>query len=77
MPLFFLHVRDGLHLIVDPDGSCLPDLAAAKTEAVLSARELMSQSIVGDGRLGIERRFEIADYKSKTVATVPFRDAVT
>jgi NADH dehydrogenase FAD-containing subunit len=76
MPLYFFHVRDGVHLILDPDGSCLPDLASAQTEAVLSARELMSQSIVGAGRLGIERRFEIADYEGKTVAIVPFSEAV-
>jgi hypothetical protein len=54
MPLFFLHVRDGVHLILDLDRSCLPDLAAAQAEAVLSARELTSQSIVVDGRLRIE-----------------------
>ena len=66
MPLFFFHIRDGVHLIPDPDGSCLPDLASAQTEAVLSARELMSHSIVSNGRLGIERCFEIADYEGKT-----------
>ena len=53
-----------------------PDLAAAQAESVLSARELMSQSIVGDGRFNIERRFEIADYEGKTVEIVPFREAV-
>jgi hypothetical protein len=36
----------------------------------------MSQSIVGAGRLGIERRFKIADYGGKTVAIVPFSEAV-
>ena len=60
----------------DTAGSCLPDLAAAQAESVLSARELMSQSIVGDGRFNIERRFEIADYEGKTVEIVPFREAV-
>jgi len=76
MPLFFLHVRDGVHLILDPDGSWLSDLAAAQTEAVLSARELMSHSIVSNGRLGIERCFEIADHEGKTVAIVPFSETV-
>jgi len=72
MPPFFLHVRDGVHLI----GSSLPAFAAAKTETVLSARELMSYSIVGERRLNIERRFEIGEYDSKTVATPPFRETV-
>ena len=76
MPPFFLHVRVGVHLIVDPDGSCLPALAAAKTKPVLSARELMSPSTVEERRRKIEGRFEIADYDSKSVARVPFWKAV-
>jgi hypothetical protein len=72
MPPFFLHVRDGAHLI----GSCLPAFAAAKNETVLSARKLMSHSIVGERRLKIGRRFEIGEYDSKTVATLPFRETV-
>jgi hypothetical protein len=73
---FFLHVRDGPDLISDPDGSCFPDVDFAKSEAILSARELMSQSIIRGGRLGIDRRFEIADQEGNTVAIVPFREAV-
>ena len=76
MPQFFLHVRDGAWLISDPDGSCL-DVASAKTEAIYSARELMSQSIIADGRLGIDRRFEIFDHEGNIVAVVPFCQAVT
>jgi hypothetical protein len=76
MPLYFLHLRDGLTFISDPDGSCLHDAAAARTEAILSARELMSQSILTDGRLGIDRRFEVADDQGNTIAIVPFREAV-
>lgn len=77
MPQFFFHVRDGVSLISDPDGSCLPDVAAAQTEAILCARELMSQSIIRDGSLGIERRFEITDDQGNTIAIVPFREAIS
>jgi hypothetical protein len=76
MPLFFLHVRDGADLICDPDGSCFPDVVFAKSEAIHSARELMSQSILRGGHLGIDRRFEIADQGGNVVAIVPFREAV-
>jgi len=76
MPRFFLHVRDGVDLITDPDGSCFPDIGSARAEAILSARELMSQSILGHACIGIERRFEIADNQGSTVAIVPFREAV-
>ena len=76
MPLFFLHLRDGSGLISDPDGSCFPDVVFAKSEAIHSARELMSQSVIRDGRLGIDRRFEIADQEGNIVAIVSFREAV-
>nr|WP_321182289.1 hypothetical protein [Methylobacterium sp. Leaf122] len=38
MPRFFFHIRDGATLIEDPDGSELPDLAAAREEAAQGAR---------------------------------------
>jgi len=77
MPQFFFHVRDGVPFIPDPDGSCLLDVAAAQAEAILCARELMSQSIIRDGRLGIERCSEITDDEGNTVAMVPFREAIS
>jgi hypothetical protein len=44
MPQYFLHVRDHEGLILDPDGSCLDDLSAARAEAIESARELMAKA---------------------------------
>jgi len=66
MPLFFFHVRDGSDLICDPD------VVFAKSEAIHSAREPMSQSIIRCGRLGIDRRFEIADQEGNIVALCHF-----
>jgi len=77
MPGFFLHVRDGVSFIPDPDGSCLLDVAAARAEAILCARGLMSQSIIRDGHPGTERCFEITDDEGNTVAMVPFREAIS
>jgi hypothetical protein len=76
MPLFFLHVRDGATFIRDPEGSHLPDIASARAEAIQSARELMSQSILRDARIGLERQFEITNDRGRTVAIVPFGEAV-
>jgi hypothetical protein len=73
---YFFHVRDGVRLIRDPEGQCFEDLASAKTEAILDARELMSHSIVGSARIGLERRIEIADEKGRTILVVPFFEAV-
>jgi hypothetical protein len=76
MALFFLHIRDGPAVAHDPEGSDLPDLAAARTEAIQSARELMSQGVLDKGRLGIDRLVEIADEAGQVLLCVPFREAI-
>jgi hypothetical protein len=77
MPLYFLNVRDRGELIRDSHGSCLPNLGAARTEAIVSARELMAQSIADSGRIGIDRRVEISDARGATLLVVPFWEAAT
>lgn len=75
MPLFYLHIRDGEALIADPDGSDLPDLDAARAEALAGAREILAGKLklgeVLDGQ-----RIEIADAAGEVLATVPFKDAI-
>ena len=44
MPLYYLHIRNGDKLEVDPDGTELPDLDAAFSEAVKVARETRGRS---------------------------------
>jgi Domain of unknown function (DUF6894) len=77
MPVFFLHVRDGDQLTRDLEGSTLYDLQAARDEAIKSARELMADSIVSEGRIGIDRSIEVSDATGFTLLVIPFRRAVT
>ena len=72
MPLYYLHIRNGDKLEVDPDGTELPDLDAAFSEAVKVVRELVDE--VDD--LGRDAVIEIADGAGEIVLTVPFSDAV-
>jgi uncharacterized protein DUF6894 len=72
MTTYYLNVRDDE---CDPDGSELSDITAARAEAIASARELMSQSIVAEGRIGIHRSFEIADANGRILMVVPFHEA--
>jgi len=37
----------------------------------------MSQSIIRDGHLGIDRHFEITDEQGNTIVIVPFREAIS
>jgi len=72
MPLYYLHIRNGGKLEVDPDGIELPDLDAALAEAVKVARELVDE--VDD--LGRDALIEITDGSGETILTMPFSDAV-
>ena len=68
MPLYYFHIRHRNELEVDPDGTELPDLDAALTEALLVARELTAEIPGYDGSPVIEG----ADEGGRTVLTVPF-----
>lgn len=75
MPTFFFNVYDDL-AATDEDGLELPDLDAAKAEAVRGARALACEQVTR-GRLNLSHRIEVTDEIGRTVATVTFRDAVT
>ena len=44
MPRYFFHIRDDDRLIRDDEGAELPDLAAARKEAALSAQEILLEA---------------------------------
>ena len=77
MPLYFLHVRDSDGFIRDLEGSCLSNLEAARTYAIESARQLMVDSIVTEGRVGIARSIEVCDANGAQLLVVPFSTAVS
>ena len=74
MPRFFFHIRDRDGLTADPDGTDLPDLEAARTEALAAARDMLAERIVKEGRPD-DQRFETCDEAGRLLAAVPFRDA--
>ena len=74
MPRYYFHLYNH-DRIPDEEGVDLPDLAAARQEAVLSARELMAAD-VARGRLQLDQRIEVTDENSRIVLAVPFRDTI-
>ena len=61
--------------VEDLDGSDLPDLDAARTEAERSARSLLEIQRV-DGAVLAGQSFEIADAAGDVLAVVPLRDVL-
>ena len=70
MGRFYFDVRAGYELTFDDEGMDLPDLSAAKREAVLSARELLAEAIKS-GKQTVPEAFVIADEAGRSLATVP------
>ncbi len=74
MPSFYFHIRVGGHLFEDPDGSDLPDLEAARAEALAAVRGAVVEQIKTGKAVG-GQSFEIMDAAGRVLATVTYRDA--
>ena len=75
MARFFFHQQTRTSRIDDPEGSDLPDLAAARGEAVRAARQLLAAALLeGVDPLGVG--FEISDEWGCNLLYVAFRDVL-
>lgn len=75
MPRYFLHIDDGTQWIEDQEGSELPDLTAARDEALGAARQLWAAAILDQRDIGI-RSLLIADDKGLVIDTVKMDKAL-
>jgi hypothetical protein len=76
MTRFFFHVRDGVNDVSrDTEGQELPDLEAARREALNSNREMLGERLLHGGALD-HHRIEIANDKGDVLAVVNARDTL-
>lgn len=74
MPLYFMHLRDGKGVLLDPDGVDMP-MAAVAAAALRAARDC----IAGDarrGRIDFKYRIDVEDEHGTIVHSLPFADAI-
>jgi hypothetical protein len=76
MSRFYFSVITNAEKIIDEEGTELPDLNAARAEAIEDARALMSDAILG-GRDISDRSIEISNESGEVLMVVPFVDAVS
>ncbi|NHT78579.1 hypothetical protein G8E10_23020 [Rhizobiaceae bacterium CRRU44] len=74
MPIFHLNISTRTTVIPDEEGSELADLDAARREAIMDARALMSAAIL-QGRDISHRQIEICDADGDLLMEVPFSEA--
>ena len=76
MARYFFHVRDkGGDAIRDREGQELPNLDAARAEAVSSNREMLGERILHGGMIG-PHQIEIADGTGEVLATITVTDVL-
>jgi hypothetical protein len=76
MTRFFFNVREKSGDIShDTEGQDLPDLEAARHEAINSNREMLGENLLHGGSLD-QRRIEICDDKGAVLATVDAEDTL-
>ena len=68
-------MRDGKHLLEDPDGLDLPDVEAAREEANVSARHLLADRVRAGAAIG-DQSFEIVDDAGELRTVVRMRDVL-
>lgn len=75
MGRFHFHLIDGGQLMMDDEGSDLPDFAAAQQEAVLAARELLAEAIKA-GKRRVPEAFVISDEAGRELGRVALEDVL-
>lgn len=76
MPLYFFHLRSKAGLAQDPEGFELPDMGAARTEAIEGAREVIADRVRFGDPVDFADSFEITDIEGRVLEAVLFSDAI-
>jgi hypothetical protein len=75
MSRYFLHLRDSVDELLDPDGEDFANLGALRAAAMVSARDLMAGDI-RNGVIDFRYRIDEEDEGGRIVYSLPFKHAV-
>jgi hypothetical protein len=70
MNRFYFHIKQGEQIVHDDEGLELPNIDAAKNEAIRGARDILSDAIKS-GSSKVPEALLVADDSGQTVAFVP------
>jgi hypothetical protein len=77
MPLFYLHIRQGDgRILEDPDGSDVPDINAARAEAIEGIRDLLAAAIKRGDDDVLNESIIITDNAGRELMTIPYVEAL-
>lgn len=76
MPKFFLHLRDDVDQLLDPEGAEFASLEALHVTVLAAARELIASEVMR-GRVNLGQRIDAEDEDGRLVESLPFNEAVS
>jgi hypothetical protein len=75
MPRYFLHMKQGAHLVRDDEGCVLASAEDAHTEAIEAAREICAEAIKNGKEIAADA-FVVVDEAGTDVAFLPITDSL-
>ena len=75
MALYFFHLRDGVDILLDPEGRQLEGPDAIAHAALNDARSIIGHDAVR-GRIMLNQHIDVEDESGKILHTLHFADAV-
>lgn len=75
LPRYFFHVHNHIDA-EDDEGLALPNLEAARAEAIRGARDLMATEIVESGQIYLSHWIEVLSEHGQQLLAVRFGDSV-
>jgi hypothetical protein len=76
MKLYFFHLKDGVDLLLDPEGRRLPSLDAVAAAALFEAREIVSAD-AKSGAIKFNQYIEVEDEAGAIVHRLHLKNSVT
>ena len=75
MSLYFFHLRDGVDILLDPEGLEIDDPDAVASRTLAEARSIISHD-AASGRIKLDQHIDVQDETRNIVHTLHFVDAV-
>jgi hypothetical protein len=76
MRTYFFHLRDGVDVLLDPEGRQLPSLEAVIAATLFEGRDVISND-ARSGTINLNQQLEVEDDNGAIVHRLKLKDAVT
>ncbi len=75
MALYFFHLRDGIDVLLDPEGRELAGVDEVAGAALLEARSIIAED-AREGRIALDQHIDVVDQSGSLVHRLRFADAI-